>query len=277
MSNKFFWTDHTSGELAGRDTAGTVVIIPLGATEQHGPHLPLSVDVDIVEAVLARLQALRPDELPVVRLPTLGIGKSNEHISFPGTLTLSAETLLRLWMEVADCVVRAGFRRLLFLNSHGGQGGLADALARDVRVRHGVLAVTASTYSLGVPEGSLSEAEMRHGIHAGQEETSVMLAFRPGLVQMDKARRFDSRSAALEQDFTRLSLQARGRLAWQIEDLNEQGACGDAAAASAELGQRLIDCAAAGLLELLRDMVRYDMKNLRHRAIFTTGETTDAT
>ena len=162
----------------------------MAAIEQHGPHLPVEVDAAINRGVLARAMELVPADLPVTFLPAMPIGKSNEHISYPGTLTLSAETLIRLWTEIGESVARAGVRKLVLFNSHGGQPQIADIVARDLRVRRDMFVVTASTYALGRPAGLFPADELKHGIHGGSVETSIMMHLRPDLVRRDEARQF---------------------------------------------------------------------------------------
>ena len=167
---------------------------PVAAIEQHGPHLPVEVDTAINRGILARAMELLPTDLPVTVLPAMPIGKSNEHISYPGTLTLSAETLIRLWTEIGESVARAGVRKLVLFNSHGGQPQIADIVARDLRVRRDMFVVTASTYALGRPAGLFPAAELKHGIHGGSVETSIMMHLHPDLVRRDKLANFRVRS-----------------------------------------------------------------------------------
>jgi creatinine amidohydrolase len=252
------WAALTSAELAARIDARTVALLPVAAVEQHGPHLPLAVDwrlnEAIVEAALARLPA-GPD---VLVLPTLPVGLSPEHAGFAGTLTLRLETLLALWGDVADSAVAAGVRRLVVFNSHGGQTGPADLLVQDLRARHGMLAVAASWFDFGLPDGTVPAAEARHGIHAGQVETALMLAVAPEAVRRDRLGRFPSRSAALAGDFARIGPLGPAVVGWRTEDLHPSGACGDAAAASAEAGRAILDHLAGALAEVLVETGRLD-------------------
>ena len=192
----------------------------------------------------------------MVFLPTQRIGKSNEHARYPGTLTLSIETLIRLWMEIGDCVAAAGVRKLVIFNSHGGQGMVGDIVARDLRVKHDMLVVATNTYSFGTPAGMFSAAETQHGIHGGDKETSVVLALRPDLVDMGRAANFRSSAERLVGETKHLSINARAKLAWQIQDLNPAGACGDASAATADKGRQVIDHVAAHFIEMLHDLDR---------------------
>jgi creatinine amidohydrolase len=251
---KRYWADFTSSELAAQDRNRLIAVLPVSAIEQHGPHLPLSVDTTIVEGIIERVVADLPDDVPAVFLPTQRVGKSNEHSRYPGTLTFSLETLVRMWMELGDCVAAAGIRKMVIFNSHGGQGMVGDIVARDLRVKHNMLVVATNTYSFGTPAGMFSASETQHGIHGGDKETSVVLALRPDLVDMDKARNFRSSAETLVSETRHLSINARAKLGWQIQDLNPAGACGDASMATAEKGQAVISHVAQHFIEMLRDV-----------------------
>lgn len=252
-----WWADHTSGEIAALNKSELVAVLPVAATEQHGPHLPVSVDTDLLEAVMKRATELRPEDFSAFFLPSLPYGKSNEHARYPGTLSLSASTLLAVWSDIASGVAASGVRRLLILNSHGGQAAAMDMLARDLRERHRMIVVTASWYQFGLPEGVFDPEGQRYDLHAGEVETSMMMACAPQWLRMEHAKNFRSRAEQLEMGaFRRLSLQGPGKLAWQMHDLNVQGASGNAAAASAEKGQAAINHAARTLNELLAEIAR---------------------
>lgn len=261
---KRYWADYTSHDFARINRNTLVAVQPVAAIEQHGPHLPLSVDRDILEGLIAATLPRLPDTLPIVFLPTQAVGKSDEHARYAGTLTLSAETLIRLWCEIGASVAAAGVRKLIFLNSHGGQMSVMDIVARELRVRHSMVVVAASWFGLGLPEGALSDHEMRHGIHAGEMETAMMLALRPDLVKMERARDFQSVSERLERNFSHVGLGAAVRLGWQAQDLNPAGAVGNAAAATAELGQRIIDHVAQELAGLFDDVYRLPVSLLHN-------------
>ena len=147
------WVEMTTRDFQDTDMSKVIAILPVAAIEQHGPHLPVEVDTAINRGVLERAMELVPADLPVTVLPAMPIGKSNEHIAYPGTLTLSAETLIRLWTEIGESVARAGVRKLVLFNSHGGQPQIMDIVARDLRVRLEMFVVCASSYSFGSPEG----------------------------------------------------------------------------------------------------------------------------
>jgi creatinine amidohydrolase len=258
-----YWQDMTTEEFAALDGVRAIALLPVGAIEQHGPHLPVSTDACINQGVLARALELMPDDLPVTVLPMLPVGKSDEHLGFPGTLTLSAATLIRLWTEVGESVARAGVRKLVLFNSHGGQPQVMDIVARDLRVRRGMLVVAYSWYAGGLPPGLFGQDEVRHGIHAGAIETSMMLHLRPDLVRMERAANFVSLMAEMAGHYRLLSPIGAGKLAWQAQDLHPSGACGDATNADAARGRQLVEHAAQALVALLEEVDRYPLANLK--------------
>ena len=260
-----WWQDLASPEFAALDPEATVAVLPVAAIEQHGPHLPVAVDTCLNEAIVRRALELMPARLPILVLPTSAIGKSNEHIDFPGTLTLSAETLGRVWYEIGASVRRAGVRKLLLFNSHGGQPQVMQIAARELRIGQQMLVVAANWYSWGLPEGLFDAAEVRHGIHAGQLETAMMLAVRPDLVDMAAAVDFVPVTVADDVDYPRLRGLGAAGLGWQTQDLHRQGACGDATKATADAGRAAIDHAARSLVELLQELVRFPLARLVSR------------
>jgi len=260
------WQEMTTEDFAGLDASRVIAILPVAAIEQHGPHLPVEVDARINAGVIARTLEIMPADLPVTVLPMMPVGKSNEHTAFPGTLSLSAETVIRLWTEIGESVARAGVRKLVLFNSHGGQPQIADIVARDLRVRHDMFVVTAATYALGKPDGMFPEDELKHGIHGGTVETSIMLHLRRDLVKMDKARNFVPLSVAMEREYEILSPEGRVGFGWQTQDLNPDGACGNAAAADAARGAKLVDHYAERFVLLLREIDRYPLSNLKSRS-----------
>jgi creatinine amidohydrolase len=257
------WHEMTTADFAALDTERTIAVLPVAAVEQHGPHLPVWVDAcinqGIVEEVLRRL----PPDLPATFLPMMPIGKSNEHQAFPGTLTLSAETLIRLWTEIGESVARAGIRRLVIVNSHGGQPQIMDIVARDLRVRLAMLVVTLNYWALGRPAGLFPDSELRHGIHGGSSETSVMLYLRPDLVREAERRNFVPISVEMESDYVHLRPEGGIGFGWQTQDLNPAGACGNALDADAERGRLIVEHAAARFIDLLREVERFPLSRLR--------------
>ncbi|HTB66041.1 MAG TPA: creatininase family protein [Steroidobacteraceae bacterium] len=251
------WWDLTTEEFSRLDAERTVALLPVCAVEQHGPHLPVRVDAAINAGILARAVELMPDESPLLVLPAQNVGKSDEHTAFAGTLTINYETLGRLWFDLAQSVHRAGCRRIIFFNSHGGQPQLIDIVCRELRVRLNMLAVNCAWFNVTPMSDLFDAAELQYGIHGGAVETSIMLHLHPGLVKMDRARHFVSRAIALEADSAVLRVEGATSIGWQTQDLNQAGACGDATAASAALGKELVERAARALAALVADVARY--------------------
>jgi creatinine amidohydrolase len=260
------WSEMTTRDFAGPDVARWIAILPVAAIEQHGPHLPVEVDACINAGIIRRMLEILPAELPVTVLPPMPVGKSNEHLAFPGTLTLSAETLIRLWTELGDSVARAGVRKLLIFNSHGGQPQIVDIVARELRVRHGMFVVAASSYALGKPPGLFPDTELKHGIHGGSVETSIIMHLRPDLVRRDQLKNFTPLSVAMEREYEILVPEGKVGFGWQTQDLHPEGACGDATDADPERGRQLVEHAAARFVTLLREIDRFDLATLKTRA-----------
>jgi creatinine amidohydrolase len=256
-----FWADLTSRhftQLAASPSIGSAVaVLPVAAIEQHGPHLPMSVDTTLVNGVVNASLTYLSADLPVLFLPTQQIGKSNEHIRFPGTLTLSAHTLINVWMELGASVARSGIKKLVLLNSHGGQVSVMDIVARDLRTAHDIIVYHTSWYNLPLGEavtGLFPPEEHRFGIHAGDMETSMMLALAPHLVDMVQAKHFHSTSQDRAAKYPILGNGTSAKLGWQMQDYNAQGAAGNAAAATAAKGHALVNAAGLQLARLLQEV-----------------------
>lgn len=246
------WTDLTKDDFAALDPARAIAVLPLGATEQHGPHLPVGTDTTLAEAVIARSANRLRHDLDVLVLPSQAVGLSPEHIDFPGTLSLSAKTVLRLWTEIGISVARSGLKKMVLFNGHGGNVAAMDIVARDLRAEHGLWVAHTSWFALADQAAQITPDELRHGIHGGLVETSVMLALTPNSVNMDRAQTFRSQSLDWEKNFPKVGLGGKPvKLGWMMGDLNTDGAAGDAQAASVALGLKLLDSAAEGLVAFL--------------------------
>ena len=217
-----FWADLSSREFAELQQAGQldgcIAVLPLAAIEQHGPHLPLSVDATLADGLIGAALHQLPHDLPVLFLPTQAVGLSPEHAQFAGTLTLKNETVLRLWTDIGESVAAAGVKRLVLFNTHGGNVGAMDLVARDLRARLGMLVYSVSWFNLPLigPDGQDVAAlfgadEHRFGIHAGQIETAMMLALEPTRVAMAQARNFVSQAQARAAQFAILGNGPRRR------------------------------------------------------------------
>ena len=268
-----FWADWTARDFAQAHaharTSQLIAVLPVAATEQHGPHLPLSVDTTLVDGVIAAALPHIAADVPALFLPTQAVGFSPEHAAFGGTLTLKAETLIRLWTDLAESVAATGVRKLVLLNSHGGQVGLMDVVARDLRARLGMLVYSVNWFSLpltganGEDVNALFGAhEHRFGIHAGEIETSMTLALKPESVDMALAQNFASTSEDRALQYPILGNGKSAKLAWQTQDYNPAGAVGNAAAASAEKGRTVLDAAGRALAQMLAELHQLPLSTL---------------
>lgn len=268
-----YWADHGTAYFQALQASGqitqTIAVLPVAATEQHGPHLPLKVDTAIVDGVVQAALAHLPVDSSALFLPTQAVGFSPEHARFPGTLTLKAETLIRLWTDIGESVAATGVRKMVFFNAHGGQANFMDIVARDLRVRLGMLVLSVNWYGLPLrgPHGEdvnalFSAEEHRFGIHAGDIETSLMLALSPGHVAMDRAENFSSTSQARAARYDILGNGKSAKLAWQIQDYNPSGAVGNAAAATVDKGRRVLEAAGKALAQLLDEVQQLPMSTL---------------
>ena len=254
------WQDIAgAGEAARR----WIAVLPLAAVEQHGPHLPLGVDTFIAEAYLAQVRKILPAPLPVTFLPLQRIGVSVEHLAYPGTLTLSAATAIAAWTELGESLVRAGLHKLVLVTSHGGNVSAMELVARDLRARFGMLAVTVGWHRFGYPDGTFSGDEKLHGIHGGDIETSLMLAALPETVRTEKSPNATPVTVAMAGEFKWLGAYRPAGFAWMTQDINETGAIGDPTLASAPKGEAALAHGAQAFVELLSEVDRFDLARLR--------------
>lgn len=250
MTRRLDWADFRFAEFRDMDPDRTIAILPTAAIEQHGPHLPVGTDTLIAQGMLARFREACPEDLNPVILPVQAVGKSNEHLWAPGTVTLTAENALRVWTDIGLSVARAGLRKIVIVNSHGGNLDLVSILSRELRVQAGMLAVKCQWMAFGTPEGLYSDNERAYGIHGGDVETSLMLAFRPHTVDMSAAQNF--RSSAETTPISPIGPISYG---WIASDLSDAGTVGDASAATATKGAATADHQVQGFISLLRDVV----------------------
>ena len=256
------WTDIHWPDIAGAEPARWIAVLPLAATEQHGPHLPVGTDVMIAQAYLSRVRELLSSTIPATFLPLQPVGISTEHIDYPGTLTLPTEIALKSWMALGTSVARAGVKKLVMITSHGGNSAAMTLVAQDLRATCGLLVVTTGWSRFGAPEGLFSAEELRHGIHGGAVETSIMLARYPQHVRSGEIADFPPAGIAMEKDYRWLSPHRPAPFAWQAQDLHSSGAAGNATQASAAKGQLLLDHGARAFCELLADVDKFDPKDL---------------
>ena len=257
--------------LAQHQEAPRLAILPLGACEQHGPHLPLGTDSLIVEEVLqaarARLQAAS-DPGHVLILPLQRVGLSSEHMSFPGTLSLNAGLALDAWFQILRPLAAWGVDRVLLINGHGGQAALTEVLGQRLRSELGLTAMWCHIDALGEPEGLIPSDERRIGLHGGLIETALMLAICPELVNMALAETFESARETATQGNLALRSGGRARHAWQAEDLNPAGVVGNARAADASLGRKLLDHRAKALAQIVKEALTFQLNPLPKRENF---------
>ena len=253
-------TTRAASRVAGSDP---VVLVPLAATEQHGPHLPLSTDLDIGLGLIAQAFQWLPAEAPAWVLPPVPVGCSREHARFPGTLSFEPELLAAMIEELGDSLAAAGVRRLVLCNSHGGNRQALDDAALRLRETHDMLVVKASWFRFPRPaDAAVDETEWKHGLHAGLVETAMMLHLRPEAVRMELAPDARSLGQDLEGVMKRLGPEGAASFGWLAGDLNASGAVGDARAATAALGRRLVEHYGSVLARVVQDARAFPLDRL---------------
>ncbi len=234
-------------------------MLPLGAHEQHGPHLAFETDTIIAQGIAHRLGKSVSEEVPLTILPTEPVGYSIEHMDYDGSRTLSYDEAIARWVGIGEKLSGQGIRKLLLLNAHGGNSPLMTIVATELRVRCNMLCV-ATSWTRFIEAGEIvASDEKAFGIHGGDIETSVMLALAPEKVDMTKADNFKSLQADLAEDMNHLRAYGPHSFGWKMQDLNILGVTGNAAVASREKGERLLDIAVRGLTGLVGDIHQFDM------------------
>jgi creatinine amidohydrolase len=248
--------------LPAKERENWIAVLPLGAHEQHGPHLPFETDTLIAQGLVSRLVAALPTDLPVTFLPVEPVGYSLEHMDVPGTRTLAYDQAVRRWLAIAQDLSTKGIRKLVLFNAHGGNSPLLTVVTVEARVRFAMLAVATSWTRFGQPVGWIDPNRKAIDIHGGDIETSVMLALWPDRVDMGKARDFPSRQSDYAARFKHLRAYGPHAFGWKMSDLNPEGVTGNAAAATAERGEILIAHAVQGMIDLLRDVAEFEVQEL---------------
>jgi creatinine amidohydrolase len=242
-------------EVAALDKARGALVLPIGSLEQHGPHLTVDCDLHFAERLLDLACEALPEDVALWRLPMLPISKSNEHQGFAGSFWLSADTLLRVLHDIADGAVRSGFRRLVLWNCHGGNRALLDVAARDIRARTGLMVFTVFPPAIVADPVLVTAGEALYGIHAGDFETSLMLALSPDRVRpalRDKAfPAFQGQTLALEF--------SGANVAWLTSDFMQSGTWGDATAATVERGRERLAALVPRLVTVLAEISSFNM------------------
>lgn len=240
------------------DRERTLLVLPTAAIEQHGHHLPLATDTLINNLVLGRALEQIAADVPIYALPPVCYGKSNEHIGFAGTLSVSAQTFMAVLRDVGASVAASGFRKLALYNTHGGNTSLVDGMARDLRAEFGL-----RTFSLfgsgGAQHEGLSPQERTYGFHAGEVETAFLLHAVPELVHADE---YTANYIARVDEPELLKPEgSAANFAWLTRDIAPSGVLGDPTAATAENGQRWVNAAAARIAEVLVAMARFEPRH----------------
>jgi creatinine amidohydrolase len=251
------------------DKENVVIIQPVGAIEQHGPHLPIIVDSAIAVSVIGKALSKLDPNVPAYALPPLYYGKSNEHWHFPGTITLSAQTLLAVLTEMAESIYRAGFRKLVLMNAHGGQPQVMEIAARDIHQKYEDFLVF-PLFTWRVPHIAkelLTQKELEYGIHAGDAETSLLLSILPEQVKMERA--VAEYPHGLPED-SLLSMEGKLPFAWVTRDLTKSGVLGDATVATKEKGDRLLESVSDGWVQVIKISTSSVSRKLGKLSIFSS-------
>lgn len=258
------WWCLTSRDFASLDVERTVAVLPVAAVEQHGAHLPLATDAVINEGIVdAMLVQVADDaDLCVLVLPAQNVGDSLEHTGFPGTLSAQPEHLIGSWTDIGRSVARAGVRKLVVFNSHGGQVPEVDIVARRLRAELQMLVVRASYFDFGAPAGLISADELEHGFHGGEVETSLVLHLRPELVRQDGLRDYVGLPFRMAGGNELLGPERPVGFGWMAQDIHEAGVSGNARAADAMRGAELLEYLGQRLATLVREVATFPLSVL---------------
>ena len=259
MPQPVSWQSLSTTDFERLDLERTVAVLPVSATEQHGPHLPVGTDALINRGIIGALRGRLDESHSVVVLPAFEVGASEEHVDYPGTLAVGPERLLPIWVDACRGVARAGIRRLVILNSHGGQRGLVDQVALRLRISAQMLVVRCNYFAFGAPAGLFDAEELRHGLHGGEAETALMMHLNPELVRKDQLANFESLGQRLAQSSTWLGVEKPVGIGWKASDLNKAGVVGGASRADPERGRAYLEHIADALAELLRETAAVPM------------------
>lgn len=258
-----WWQSLTSTEAGALEDQDPVAILPLAATEQHGPHLPLSTDLDIGLGLLAAAFKALPDDFPAWVLPAQAVGCSREHAAFPGTLTTEPESLVGLIEDAGDALAACGVGRLVLFNSHGGNKHALDVAGLRIREEHSMLVVKASWFRFPRPEGlDLPEDEWKHGLHGGAVETAMMMHLRPELVRTKEIKNARSLGHDLQGKMSQVGAEGVASFSWLADDLNSSGVVGDATRASAQMGKKLVEHYGSVLADVIKDARAFPLDRL---------------
>jgi creatinine amidohydrolase len=250
----------TTNDVAALPKDAAAVIVVVAAIEQHGPHLPIATDLILGESLLTLALERTAPETQLWVLPSLAYGRSNEHTAFAGTMTLSQATLATVIHELAESVARAGFRRLVLFNSHGGNAPVLDYLARDVRDATGLMVFHLPMFRIGLMYPPIDEQEARWGTHAGEWETSMMLSLTPELVQLDRLEGKGGHARFREPaNHEHVRMLGPVMFAWSTHDITTTGAIGDPRPATRERGDDIIALTVERCAEILTEIAGFEM------------------
>jgi creatinine amidohydrolase len=248
----------TTTDIAALPKDDALVVLPIASIEQHGPHLAVASDTVLGQTIIGRaLERLDPADHVWV-LPGLAYGKSNEHRAFAGTMTLEQETLAAVVRDIAASVARAGFRRLVLANSHGGNPAVLEHVARDAHEATGLTIFPLSLFRMGVDYGELDADEAHWGTHAGEWETSALLAVAPELVHLDRTAGLGG-YPTYPRPLSHIALRGPVTYAWLTHEISPTGNLGDPRRATLERGEAIIEATVARLVEVLREMATFEM------------------
>ncbi len=271
---KRIWSQIDRGEKSTFDFSNWIAVLPLGATEQHGPHLPFETDSLIAQGIVDRLVQVIQDDFPVTFLPVETIGYSPEHLDYPGSKSLSYQAAIENWIGKVSLLHDFGIRKILLLNAHGGNSPLMTIVTTELRIRFSMLAVATSWTRFGTPNGLVDEDERAYGIHGGDMETSVMLALHENLVRRNQMAVFPSAQQKLADKYKYLRAYGKHAFGWKMQDLSPIGVVGDATKSSAKKGELLLAHSVNGIKTLIEEMAQFDLNDLdRADQMNETGKT----
>ena len=264
VNGNAYWGELTTESFRRINPESTVAILPVAAIEQHGPHLPLNTDAQICGSLVKRVIAKTTAETQIIALPLMEIGESSEHRDFPGTLSFLPEHLISLWTSLGKQVQKVGIKKLLILNTHGGQPSIVDLVAQRLRTESQMLVVGINSFHLGVPDELFDPQEIANGLHAGEIERSMMLHLNPSAVKMELSENFVSRSPLTTSNHKHIGPSGVARAAWQTQDFNPKGALGNASNADSKRGALLISYMVEQILQVLGDITRFPLSSLHN-------------
>ena len=253
-----FLRDLSWDEVKKLDRANTIVLVPIGSTEQHGYHMPLGTDFIIAETVVRRVIEAIGDDIPLLAAPTIPIGQSPEHMEYCGTISLKPATLLALVEDIAGSLAHHGFKKVVFINGHGGNTDILNAFSYDFRYRYNayMYIIDTCSYILGDFEKPVKQESRKDtDFHAGEIETSALMAITPELVKMDKAQpAIPVRYANADK----MKFPGPVKMGWSSLDVSDSGVSGEPQYASIEKGKVLLDYVVEQAVLGIKEVYKWD-------------------